>query len=194
MLSEKLKVQEKTVWFRSGCFYKFVYLYKNSDHIYREIGEHDPYPLIVMLNHISGTHPNTGNFHNYIQAINLHYIPPNIRLKFIRTWQPLLERNHKNIRLTWEKIVSSWPIMQIAIRRYIVKKNLILKPMEIMPDKIEDEINKSITINLSIGAIKQLSDSARSNVFHQTKGKYIRGYNEVMYGIQNTGNRIGWGS
>lgn len=193
MLSAKLKVQEKTVWFRSGCFYKFIYLYKNSDMSFNELGEHDPYPLILMINHVTGIHPNTQHFHNYIQAINMHYIPPYIRMTFLRTWLPLLEANHKNMRLTWEQITSKWPIMSIAIRRYIVKKNLIQKPREIMPDKIEDEVRDSLRINLSISAVKQLSDSARKNVFHQTRGKYMREYNEYLYGLTDTGNRIGRG-
>ena len=69
MLQQLFKVREQMVWFKSGHFYSFNYTqYKN-----------DPIPTVIMLNAVKGTHPNTGHIHNYIQAINLSYIPRNYR-------------------------------------------------------------------------------------------------------------------
>lgn len=176
MLTANLKVREGTVWFKSGHFYNFQYTkYQN-----------DPIPTIIMLNYVSGIHENTGHKHNYIQAINLCYIPRNYRKKFVNMWLPLLQRNNGNVRLTWNKVVSTWPFMRVAIRRYLVKKNYIKWPREIPFDKVVDEVVSTWTRDYSLMAMKNLAiatdrmrernSDAHKNIFAKNLAKYLYKY------------------
>lgn len=180
MLTSSLKVHEGTVWFKSGHFYNFYYTnYAN-----------DPIPTVIMLNHISGTHENTGHKHNYIQCINLSYIPRTFRKKFVQVWLPTLESNRGNIKLTWEIVVKRWPFMRMAIRRYILKRNYIKYAREIPPEKVMDEVVSTVTRDYSIAAMKQLavltdkmkerSPKAHKNVFARNLSKYLYKYRTSM--------------
>lgn len=179
MLTASNNVKEGMVWFKSGHFYNFHYTqYKN-----------DPIPTGVMLNWVHGTHPNTGHVHNYIQMINLSYIPRNYRKKFVDTWLPLLEQNGGNIRLTWQKVVSRWPFMKFAIRRYIVKKNFIRYAREIQYKDVEREVISTWMRDYSMAAMKQLAiinDRLRSlnpkykkNLFAKSLSKYLYKYQSM---------------
>lgn len=176
MLSASLRVKEGMVWFRSGHFYNFYYKqYQN-----------DPIPTVVMINYIHGTHPNTGHVHNYIQCINLSYIPRNYRKRFVNMWLPTLEQNKGNARLTWNMVVNRWPFMKIAIRRYILKKNLIKYGREILPEKVVDEVISTWTRDYSLMAMKNLAIAtdkmrernprAHKNVFAKSLSKYLYKY------------------
>ena len=176
MLSASLRVKEGMIWFKSGHFYNFYYKqYQN-----------DPIPTVVMINYIHGTHPNTGHVHNYIQCINLSYIPRNYRKRFVNMWLPTLEQNRGNARLTWNMVVSRWPFMKLAIRRYILKKNLLRYGREIPPDKVVDEVISTWTRDYSLMAMKNLAiatdkmrernPNAHKNVFAKSLSKYLYKY------------------
>lgn len=177
MLVSSPRVQEGMVWFRSGHFYNFHYTqYAN-----------DPIPTVVMLNWVHGSHPNTGHKHNYIQCINLSYIPRNYRKKFVDAWLPTLTLYKGDTRLTWKKIVSRWPFMQMAIRRYIIKKNYIKYAKEIPPNNVNDFVISTWLRDYSKMAMKQLvvltdrmrerNPNARKNVFAKSLSKYLYKYN-----------------
>lgn len=174
MLAVSSRVREGMVWFRTGHFYSFYY----SKY------ENDPIPTIVMINWIHGTHPNTGHVHNYIQAINLSYVPRNYRKKFIKMWLPTLQANGGNVRLTWQKVVQRWPFMRYAIRRYLLKRNYLRFAREIPPDKVEDEVISTWTRDYSLMAVKHMamvadkagSRETRRNIFAKQLSKYLYKY------------------
>lgn len=176
MLSSQFRIKEGMVWFRSGHFYTFYY--KNY--------QNDPIPMIVMLNYVHGTHPTTGKVHNYIQAINLSYVPRQFRKKFLKVWEPTLKNNKGNVRLTWSKVVGRWPFMMHAVRRYLVRKNLIKYAREIPTEKINEEVVSTLTRDYSIVALKQKilmteritrkNPKAHMNIFKKSLSKYIYKY------------------
>lgn len=129
-LKRVFRKKEGMVWFRSGHIYTFKY--KNY--------ENDPTPVILCLYQVKGYHPNTGNYHNYIQAINFTYVPRIYRRKFLRYWLLFLEKNHGNIRLTWEVVKRQFPYLRLAIRRYILDKRLLMDLKEIPINDIEDVV------------------------------------------------------
>lgn len=88
-----------------------VYYFK-----YRKF-EQDPKPLIIFLSHTIGTNPNTGAFWNFIEAINLHYIPKKIRPKLVKLFD-------KNQRVDVKKLFTFTPV-RFAYRRYIVTSSYI---------------------------------------------------------------------
>lgn len=176
MLSSRLRIKEGMVWFKSGHFYSFHYKqYAN-----------DPIPTVIMLNHVSGTHENTGHKHNYIQCINLSYIPRNFRKKFVNAWLPALERNRGNVRLTWDIVVKKWPFLTVAIRRYIVRRNLIMYAREIPFDKVMEEVISTSSRDFSRASVKRLVEMtdrlkkrnpvAHKNLFARNLSKYLYKY------------------
>lgn len=180
MLTASPRVREGMLWFKSGHFYSFYYKkYAN-----------DPIPTVVMLNWVHGTHPNTGHIHNYIQAINLSYIPRNFRKKFVHMWLPTLRANGGNVRLTWEKVVARWPFLTIAVRRYLLKRNYIKYARLIPEDKVEEEVISTWTRDYSVSAMKQfaiMTDRARErnhsyhrNLFAKKLAEYLYKYKTAM--------------
>lgn len=176
MLQQLFKVREQMVWFKSGHFYSFNYTqYKN-----------DPIPTVIMLNAVKGTHPNTGHIHNYIQAINLSYIPRNYRKRFVELWQRVLERNNGNVRLTWHMVSARWPFMKFAIRRYLLQKNYIRYAKEIKDEDIQTEVISTWLRDYSQSAMKQLmilnakireqNPKYHKNTFMKSLSKYLTKY------------------
>jgi len=127
MLRRHYKVKQGMIWFRSGHIYSFKY--KNY--------QNDPEPNIIVLYAVRGIHPNTGHKHNYIQAINFTYIPRHYRKEFVKIWVPLLEYYKGNILITWDMIQRRYPYLQIAIRRYLLDRQLITELREIPTEDIE---------------------------------------------------------
>lgn len=176
MITSSPRVREGMVWFKSGHFYSFYY----------KKYENDPIPTIIVLNWVHGTHPNTGHIHNYLQALNLSYVPRNFRKKFVNMWLPQLEANRGNVRLTWQKVVQRWPFMRYAIRRYILKKQYIKYQREIPFDKVVDEVISTWTRDYSIMAMKHLAmvtdkiqernPNAHKNIFAKQLSKYLYKY------------------
>ena len=182
MLTQLLRVKEGMCWFKSGHFYNFWY--KNF--------ENDPIPTVVMLNCIRGTHPNTGHYHNYIQCINLNYVPRPYRQRFVNMWLPLLKRNHGNVRLTWERVISQWPFMKIAVRRYLLNRHYIRYQREIPFEDVQREVVSTFLRDYSMSAMKQLAiindrmrrrdPDYKRNIFSKSLSKYLYKFNSKAYG------------
>jgi hypothetical protein len=144
MITVYKSVREGTVWFKSGHFYRF--LYQNY--------ENDPGPVIVMLNYIKGTHPTTGHYHNYIQAINFSYIPRQFRRLFVDQWGSVLKANNGNVLLTWKKVRSRFPYLQFALRRYFIGKGFIKFQHEVPEEDFDQVIISSFSRDFSLAAWK----------------------------------------
>jgi len=123
----KAKDRNNTAWFRSGHIFSFRYL--NA--------ENDPNPTILCLYALKGVNPNTGHMWNLVQGINLNYIDRAHRREFLHTWMPLLERNHGNIKLTWEYMVRRYPYLAVACRRYLLDRKVFRDLKEIPLEDIE---------------------------------------------------------
>ena len=128
-LERKFKARDKnsTVWWRSGHIYTFRY--KNF--------ENDPTPTVLCLYAIKGINPNTGHRWNLMQAINLNYIARHDRKRFLHIWLDILEKNHGNIRLTWETVLRRFPYLAIACRRYLLDRKMFADLKELELDDIE---------------------------------------------------------
>lgn len=128
-LQHKFKAKDgnQMAWFRSGHIYSFSYKMFNED----------PNPTILCLYAIKGINPATGHQWNLLQAINLNYIARHNRRVFLHTWIPLLERNHGNIKLTWEMIQRRYPYLTVACRRYILDAKYFRDLKEIPLEDIE---------------------------------------------------------
>lgn len=146
MITVRNTVRIGTVWFKSGHYYQFYYANYESD----------PVPVIILLNHISGTHPKTGKKHNFIQAINLTYIPRQFRRLFVEHWSPTLENNKGNTILTWKMVLRKFPYLQFAMRRYIVDRNFIKYQREIKNEDIPKIVISSFSRDFSISGWKAM--------------------------------------
>ncbi len=131
-LEHKFKSKDKnsTVWFRSGHIYSFRY----------RAFENDPNPTVLCLYAIKGINPNTGHRWNLLQALNLNYVARQDRRNFLHTWMGILERNHGNIRLTWETILRRYPYLAIACRRYLLDRTMFRELKEIPLEDIESVV------------------------------------------------------
>lgn len=138
------KIRESTVWIKSGHFYAMYYI--NYDN--------DPQPIFVMLNYIRGTHPRTGHYHNYIQAINLTYIPRQFRRLFVEQWGSILKSNNGNVILTWRMIVKKYPYLRFAIRRYFIGKGFLRYIREVKEEDYEKVIVSSFARDFSLAGWK----------------------------------------
>lgn len=181
MLTDSPRVKEQMVWFRSGHFYNFHYSNYGND----------PIPTIIMLNYIHGTHPNTGHIHNYIQAINLTYIPRNYRKKFVDLWMPILRENRGNVRLTWNRVQKTYPWIKYAVRRYLVRRNFIKYPREIPFDDVEREVVSTWIRDYSMLAMKQLAiinDRMRGrNQENRQNNRFAKSLSKYLYRYQGRG-------
>ena len=117
MLQYRKNFKFKNKTFTTGNVYYFKY----------KKYEQDPKPLIIFLHHVRGTNPNTGSFWNFIEAINLHYIPKRMREKLVEVFD-------KNKRVDLNKLFSFTPA-KFAYRRYITAASYITYIKEI-DDKI----------------------------------------------------------
>jgi len=174
MLIVKDRVQEGMVWFKSGHFYSFYYSnYQN-----------DPIPTVIMLNYVYGTHPTTGNRHNYIQCINLSYINRNIRKKFIDMWMPTYQYNRGNVKLTWDMVIKKYPYLKFAVRRYLLKRNMMKYAKEIKEADIEKEVVSTWTRDYSVMAMKQLTilnDRMRPQRPGKPKNQMAKSLSKYLY-------------
>ena len=130
MLQRIFKVRQGTVWFKSGHIYKMTY--SNF--------QNDPEPTIIVLCAIKGTHPTSGNRHNYLQAINLTYIPRAVRKQFTNIWTVLLKRTNGNVTLTWEMVTRQYPYLKLAVRRYYLDRHFIAGQKEIPLEQIDQVV------------------------------------------------------
>lgn len=144
MITVYRSIREGTVWFRSGHFYNMFYLnYEN-----------DPGPVGIVLNIVRGTHPQTGHYHNYIQMINLNYVPRQFRRLFVEQWRAILNANKGQVLLTWRKVRSKFPYLQFALRRYLLGKGFIKFQHEIPDEDLDKVVISSFSRDFSLVAWK----------------------------------------
>jgi hypothetical protein len=89
---------------------------------------------------IEGTHPNTGHQWRILQAINFTYIPRGIRKRFMDIWLKELQRS-RNIKFTWQKVLTRYPFLKIGVRRYFFTPTYYIKSLEEIPlDQVEKAV------------------------------------------------------
>jgi hypothetical protein len=133
------------VQLKSGQIYSFSY----------QGYEHDPKPLIVFINRISGTHPRTGNQHRYIQGINLNYIGRSYRKQFAEDWVTAYHQTNGQTQFTWALVKRKYQYLDAFIRRYFTKPNYYIKnlkaiPFEHMKEEIEGNFFKDFSAKARI--------------------------------------------
>jgi len=116
---------------KSGYFYNFKY----------SRWQNDPSPVVIMMYHISGTHPNTGNKWNLFQAINFSYIPKKIRKRFLDDWIKVYSITN-NPKFTWKICKNRYPEIAFAVRSYVTKppnaiRNLKEVPVELIYNAVK---------------------------------------------------------
>ena len=117
--------------------------------------ENDPNPTVVMLYALDGIHPRTGHQWHFFQALNMTYIPKTIRRQFIKEWMVYLQRT-KDIKLTWEIVLTKYPRLKHAVRRYFFKPNYYIKDLKEIPF---DEIEKVVISTWSKDFSKRVKTS-----------------------------------
>src|SRR5574343_344991 len=133
------------VTLKSGNFYKFSY----------QAFENDPTPTIIFLYAIEGINPSTNHQWRLIQAINLSYIPRNIRKQFVELWMVELNKR-KNVKFTWEMVKAQYPMIQLGIRRYFLKPTYYITNLKEIPrEKIMDNVVGSFIKDFSRQAKKK---------------------------------------
>lgn len=181
MLKRFLKIRYGMVWFKSGSIYNFSY----------KRFQHDPEPTIIVIDAIRGTHPKTGHYHNYIQAINFNYIPRDKRKEFVREWIYRLELNKGNIPLTWEVVKAKYPYMILAFRRYLLDNGVIKYNKEIPIEDIENVVISTWIKDYSKQAMIALITKYKktTKMFNTVYDKNIWGKN-IFNGKKEFGGKI----
>jgi len=89
----------------------------------------------------SGRHPNTGHEWHFFQGINFTYIPRTQRRHFANIWVSRMERNNGNFQLDWASLVSEFPYLRNAVRRYFYKPSYYIQDaMEVPLEDIEQVV------------------------------------------------------
>ena len=148
---------QKVVW-KSGHFYKFKY----------QAWESDPEPVILLMYAYSGRHPNTGHSWLFFQAINFTYIPRTHRKFFVERWMVYWEQSNGNFQLTWGRVLSEFPFVKNAVRRYFYSPAYYIQnPMEIPMEDIENVVvstwSKDFSKKLRTSVVQKIK-KARKNV------------------------------
>lgn len=133
MIRFRYNVAVGNVVFKSGNFYEFEY----------NRFENDPKPMIVFMYLVQGIHPTSGHYHNYIQAVNLSYIPKKLRATWVKRWidthwNPRTQTAREGIRLDYYRDIDSY--LHVAVRRYFIKGGNIIKPKDIPFDVIDAKL------------------------------------------------------
>jgi len=150
----KIRYQKRShgVTWKSGYVYNFKYT----------AYENDPSPITIFLNEISGIHQNTGHQHRYIQCINLTYVPRKDRKRFIKTWKDQLQKT-KSVKLTWNKVKSNFPYIQLGIRRYMTKPAYYIRNAREIPiEDWEKEVVGSLIKDFSKTIKRKLASRLKS--------------------------------
>ena len=130
MIRRLYTIQYGNTIFEGGHFYHFSY---------RKY-ENDPEPLFLFYYALRGIHPSTGHYWNFLQGVNLSYVPLKIRRSLVREYvtQNMNWRTYQpktRIRIS-PKYFPSY--LDIAIRRYLLNPpNLIVNPREISYEIID---------------------------------------------------------
>jgi hypothetical protein len=157
----KKKFQNVTL--QSGYFYQFKYS------AYR----HDPHPIIIFMNGFAGVNDNAGNQWRFLQAINLNYVPRNVRKRFVSDWLKELEKPGGDIKFTWKrKILPKYPYLKHAIRRYFyIPAYYITKLEEIPLEDVEKVVVKSLWKDFSTKIKSSLLSKFRNTILNRQKKK-----------------------
>ena len=128
MLQRHYKKKFKGVSVKSGNIYRFKY----------QPWENDPQPVVIMMYAYTGKHPRTGHEWRFFQAINFTYIPRQDRKKFIEEWISIagnlnLQTGGGQLKFTWDKVLTKYPYLRNAVRRYFHKPNYYISALEEIP-------------------------------------------------------------
>ncbi len=119
------------VQWKSGHVYKFKY----------HAWHNDPEPIILFMYAFAGVNPSTGHEWRFIQGVNFSYIPRTHRRAFISRWLVIWEQSNGNFQLTWDRLVTEFPYLKNAVRRYFYKPTYYIKnPMEIPLEDMENVV------------------------------------------------------
>ncbi len=163
-LRKVYKKKSHNVTWQSGHVYTFKY----------NAWENDPEPLIILMYAFEGTHPKTGRQWRFFQAINLSYVPRNVRKQFANTWIREFERSNGNVRFTYLKMKRRYPGLLQAVRRYMyTPKARIQKPREIPFTEFQKALNISFAKDFSRKARSIFKKLKKGKLFQRkkTKGK-----------------------
>lgn len=111
--------------------------------------ENDRTPLILYINTKFGLNESTGHLHQYIEGINLHYIPLQYRQKFMKDWLELNKERmfvKNNFYVFWAKLVKRFPYLEPAFRRYFYYPTSYIKRAKKITNA---EITKILEYDLS---------------------------------------------
>jgi hypothetical protein len=132
--------------------------------------ENDPFPHVLALYRIKGTHPSSGNYWNLWQCINLNYLPRNQRRAFIKDALDNLRRSKWDFKFTWHTLMLKYPWLRIATRRYYLDPKSYIQQLEyIPPEKMEAEIARNMVREYGMAALRKRAKTYRKT--HPKPGK-----------------------
>lgn len=135
----------KGVTLRSGYFYKFRY----------HAWHNDKNPTVIFMSAITGMH-SSGHQWRLIQCINFTYIPRAMRKRFLKSWMKELDRKGKK-KFTWDKVISRYPYLKPAVRRYLLKPVYYIKDLQEIPlDDVERVVVSTMSRDFSKRAARKL--------------------------------------
>lgn len=134
--------------------------------------EHDPEPVVLYLNSLSGRHPTTGRQWRFHQAINLNYLPRSTRVKFVEVWLAEMLKNRGNVKLTWDRVKIQYPYMKEVIRRYFYSPSYYIRNIRyIPPQAAQDAVVRSQFKDYSMLVQRRIAAHFRANQMKGTKRK-----------------------
>jgi hypothetical protein len=139
------------VLIKSGNLYAFTYKYF----------ENDPVPLVLCISCVEGLHPTTHKRHSYMMGVNLSYIPRNFRKQFGKNWQTIMENSKGKAILPYRTIKSRYPMLEIAIRKYLLTPVAIGKLREIPIENLAQMIAASMNHDFSYTQIMKYYKNSR---------------------------------
>ncbi len=153
----------KGVTLRSGYFYRFKY----------HAWHNDPKPVIIFMSAITGIH-DSGHQWRLIQGINFTYIPRAMRKRFLRQWMVELDKKGKK-KFTWQKVLSKYPYLKPAVRRYMLKPVYYIKDLEEIPlDNVEKVVISTFSKDFSKKVKSALMSKFRKVLLNRNKSKKKR--------------------
>lgn len=155
-LRSHLQKKFKNVVWRSGQVYKFKY----------QAWQNDPEPVIVFMNAYSGRHPTTQHEWHFFQGINFTYIPRPQRRQFAEAWVREWESGNRP-NFSWDTILTRYPYLKNAIRRYFYKPNyyitdVVQVPLEDMEDVIVSTWSRDFSKKLKTSLVQKYRKARRN--------------------------------
>ncbi len=164
-LTRKLTHKFGGVEWKSGSFYSFKY------HAWRN----DKKPSIIFMYSFFGEHPNTGREWRFFQAINLSYVPRNVRKRFMQQYLKIREQRKGNMAFVWRDVQTRYPGLKIAVRRYFYTPSYyIINPEEIPFEDAEKFVMGTMLKDYSKAAIRSIRQRMRASKEKRMKRKKAR--------------------